>query len=41
MWGIKAYKQKTEKPELTVITLCPGWVQTGMSFARLHDLLQH
>ncbi|EIW54618.1 dehydrogenase [Trametes versicolor FP-101664 SS1] len=25
-----AYKQKTEKPEFTVITLCPGWVQTDM-----------
>ncbi|OJT05308.1 hypothetical protein TRAPUB_3873 [Trametes pubescens] len=25
-----AYKQKVEKPEFTVITLCPGWVQTDM-----------
>lgn len=37
---VKAYKQKTEKPEFTVITLCPGWVQTGMYSACLHDLLQ-
>ncbi|KAL1948583.1 hypothetical protein VTO73DRAFT_10389 [Trametes versicolor] len=25
-----AYKQKVEKPDFTVITLCPGWVQTDM-----------
>lgn len=26
---MQAYKQKVERPDLTVITLCPGWVQTG------------
>ncbi|OJT05879.1 C-factor [Trametes pubescens] len=25
-----AYKQKVEKPDFTIITLCPGWVQTDM-----------
>lgn len=25
----QTYKQKVEKPDFTVITLCPGWVQTG------------
>ncbi|KAI0816812.1 NAD-P-binding protein [Trametes gibbosa] len=25
-----AYKQKLERPDLTVITLCPGWVKTDM-----------
>ncbi|KAH9852411.1 NAD-P-binding protein [Lenzites betulinus] len=25
-----AYKQKLEHPDLTVITLCPGWVKTDM-----------
>ncbi|OJT03281.1 hypothetical protein TRAPUB_6149 [Trametes pubescens] len=24
------YKQKVERPDLTVIALCPGWVQTDM-----------
>ncbi|EIW60167.1 NAD-P-binding protein [Trametes versicolor FP-101664 SS1] len=27
------YKQKVERPDLTVITLCPGWVQTDMGGA--------
>ncbi|KAI0628100.1 NAD-P-binding protein [Trametes polyzona] len=25
-----AYKQKVERPDFTVITLCPGWVKTDM-----------
>ncbi|EIW52363.1 NAD-P-binding protein [Trametes versicolor FP-101664 SS1] len=25
-----AYKQKLERPDFTVITLCPGWVKTDM-----------
>lgn len=29
---MQAYKQKVERPDLTVITLCPGWVQTGAFF---------
>lgn len=29
---MQVYKQKVERPDLTVITLCPGWVQTGASF---------
>ncbi|EIW62542.1 NAD-P-binding protein [Trametes versicolor FP-101664 SS1] len=28
-----AYKQKVERPDLTVITMCPGWVQTDMGGA--------
>ncbi|KAI0816813.1 NAD-P-binding protein [Trametes gibbosa] len=27
-----AYKQKLEQPDFTVITLCPGWVKTGMLY---------
>ncbi|KAL1946099.1 hypothetical protein VTO73DRAFT_15226 [Trametes versicolor] len=26
----QAYKQKLERPDFTVITLCPGWVKTDM-----------
>lgn len=26
----QAYKQKLERPDFTVITLCPGWVKTGV-----------
>lgn len=29
---MQAYKQKVERPDLTVITMCPGWVQTGAFF---------
>lgn len=26
---MQAYKQKVERPDLVVITMCPGWVKTG------------
>lgn len=29
-------KQKVERPDLTVIAMCPGWVKTGQSCALSH-----
>lgn len=28
---MKTYKQNRERPDLTVVAICPGWVKTGKS----------